>query len=213
MDDVDAEVTTEQPAQLEFFELPAQKPVPRRSPWQAMGRLSLRYDHAVLALIGGLIGCSVVFAFGVERGKRLAQAEQNFLDSIVVSSSFASKATPSVQTAATPKTSAKSEKAATASGGKAAPTVKTAPTPGKKLATPKAVASTKQFAIQVVSYRQQPLAQRELQRLKQRGETAFLVTKHEQMALVVGPFSTKAHAATKLTQLKQRYQDCFIRIL
>ena len=212
MDDIDAQVTTEQPAQLEFFDLPAHKPPQRRSSWQAMGQLSLRYDHAVLALIGTLIGCSVVFAFGVERGKRLAQAEQNLLESIAATSAPISKsALPSAEMAAAPIVSGKSGKAASASDVKAFPTPKA--TSGKKLAQPKAVASAPKFAVQLVSYRQQQLAQRELQRLKQRGEMVLLLTKQERVALVVGPFSTKAHAMEKLTQLKSHYQDCFIRVL
>ena len=70
-----------------------------------------------------------------------------------------------------------------------------------------------QFAIQVVSYRQPELAQKELQRLQQRGEHAFMLLKQGTAALLVGPFSTKETASVKLTGLRSLYHDCFVRNL
>ena len=71
----------------------------------------------------------------------------------------------------------------------------------------------KRFAVQVVSYEQPQLAQRELQRLHARGEQAFLIKRQERVVLYVGPFPSKDTAGLKLQLLRQQYRDCFIRVL
>ncbi len=45
--------------------------------------LHLRYDQLILVGVAGVIGVTVVFAFGVERGKQLARAEQSVVLSAV----------------------------------------------------------------------------------------------------------------------------------
>jgi len=65
----------------------------------------------------------------------------------------------------------------------------------------------------VVSYNRPKLAQQELQRLKERGEPAFLMTTQGRTVLFIGPFPTKEKASARLSSLKRHYQDCFIRSL
>ena len=194
-----------QQTQLELFETLPQATSPRRL-HVGMGRLTVRHDHAMLATMVGLIGCSVVFAFGVERGKQLARAERALLAPLA-------QHQPAAAPAADTKSSV--EKPASVSSTKAEErTPKTATaTPSKKPAEPKAIAERPGFGVQVVSYSQLPLAQRELKRLKQQGESAFLVTSKGRVALVVGPFASKQMATTKLVRLRESYQDCFLRVL
>ena len=174
--------------QFELFES-ASQPAGRR-PRLAIGQLHLRHDHAVLVGIVGLLGCSVVFALGVERGKRLARAEQPVLPAVA----SASPAKPGpIETSPVAKT--------------------VAAAPAQVVNVSPRATDRSGFAIQVVAFRQPQLAQRELQRLKQRGEPAFLVTRQERIVLYVGPFASKATAAAKLAGLKRQYQDCFIRTL
>ena len=211
----------EQSEQLQLFE--ATNVAPRRL--KPMSRMSLRCDHAVLLMIGGLIACSAVFALGIERGKQLARAEQPLLDSHARLRSELStpEASPTSQAAsASPIARQKLQRQAEPplSTGPAESTPGTAPaqkaTPSSKtprIKTKLAAASSSQFAVQVVSYTQATLADRELQRLKQQGEPAFLATNQGRVSLLVGPFSNKAHASSKLTDLRQRYQDCFVRSL
>ena len=71
-------------AQLELFESPPQAPDRRGMP-APMRSVHLRPDHAVLLMIIGLIGSAVVFAAGVERGKRLVRAERLLLSPAVPS--------------------------------------------------------------------------------------------------------------------------------
>ena len=156
--------------QLELFESPPQAP-DRRGVRAPVRSVSLRPDHAVLLMIIGLIGSAVVFAAGVERGKRLVRTERLLL----------SPHEPGLSR-----------------------------TP---VATPKAVVSRPRFAIQVASYSQPKFAQQALQRLQQQGEQAFVVNKQDRMVVLIGPFSTKGQASARLTDLRRRYQDCFVRTL
>lgn len=198
-------------AQLELFELPTQTSQRRGS--ASVGSVSLRYDHAVLATIVGLIGCSVVFALGVERGKQLVRAERPLLDARPpIRDHAASTHTPSQEASAAP--SATPSRSPNASAPATMPPPKATPSLGKGRRAPvKLATSQSRFAVQVVSYRQLQLARRELERLRQRGEQAFLVTKHGTVALLVGPFPTKANASEKRARLRAHYQDCFIRTL
>ncbi len=179
-----------------------------------IGHLQIRQDHAVLAMIVGLIGLSVVFAVGVERGKQVAQAEHPLLDShatVVSPRGGPSAEAPSDEAKANADSS--SERVTDAPSRRVAPQPKTVPNSQRK--APKAVAgqSRTRYAVQVVSYTRPTLANQELQRLKEQGEQAFLIVKPDRMALLIGPFPSKSAAATKLATLKRRYQDCFIQNL
>ena len=66
-------------SQLELFDVQRQSaPRPSR---EAVGRLliHLRYDQCVLAGMAGLIGLTMIFACGVERGKQLVRSERVLL--------------------------------------------------------------------------------------------------------------------------------------
>ena len=166
----------------------------------------MRPDHAVLGVILLLIGTSVVFAFGVERGKHVARTEPGIFEpSASVSQHQASAAGPGETLATRPPMGGKGS-AATSSAPNTVPK-QPSPKPGKTI-VPKS-----RFAVQVVSYSQLKLAQRELQRLQQRGEEAFLVSSQDRTVLLVGPFVNKERASSKLVSLKRRYQDCFVRAL
>ena len=67
--------------------------------------------------------------------------------------------------------------------------------------------------MQVVTYNRPLLARAELQRLQDTGEQAFLHQQRGRTVLLVGPFSTKHLAREKSTTLKERYGDCFVRLL
>ena len=179
----------------------------------------MRPDHAVLGLILLLIGTSVVFAVGMERGKRLVRTEPGVLEPLAaVPQRQASAASPGEALATRPVIGGKDGSATPPAPARealdrpGAPMTNIAPTqpPRKpsKMSAPKS-----RFAVQVVSYRQMKLAKRELQRLQQRGETAFLVTRQDRTVLLIGPFVDKERASSKLASLKRHYQDCFVRTL
>jgi hypothetical protein len=177
--------------QLELFVLPDDQ-TKNRGRLSAIGFVRIRQDHAVLFVIGGLIGISVVFAFGVERGKLLSKAEQALLLPSLKAPINTSPVEPSISLASAEATTAQAQQTS----------------PAKK-----AVPKPPQFAIQVVSYRQAQLAQKELDRLKRRGEPAFVLQRQGKAALLVGPFATKQTASEKLVSLRALYHDCFLKNL
>lgn len=164
-----------------MFDL-ASSPVPRPQR-ETLGRffLQLRHDQLVLVGIVGLIGVTVVFACGVERGKQLVRAEF-----------FAQQAASTREPASAPAVSP----------------------PAPKATQPKKpLGGRSRYAVQVVTYSRPQLAKLELDRLKARGEAAFLVIRDGRTRVYVGPFPSRSNADKKLAQLKTRYQDCFVRSL
>jgi len=71
----------------------------------------------------------------------------------------------------------------------------------------------KKYVIQVATYRNKTLAQKEKKLLEKKGYPVILSQKGKYMVIFVGKFSTKEEAQKKLKYLKSRYKDCFIRRL
>jgi hypothetical protein len=69
------------------------------------------------------------------------------------------------------------------------------------------------FAVQLASYQAKTFAQKEAEALKKRGFTPLILSKGKYTVLYVGTFSKKEEAQSALSQLKKRYDDCFIRRL
>jgi cell division septation protein DedD len=90
--------------------------------------------------------------------------------------------------------------------------------PRKLAATPPAATRQAQegksrYAVQVVTYSRPQSAKQELERLKARGERAFLVIREGRTIVYVGPFLSKVNASDKVAVLKAHYHDCFVKTL
>ena len=204
--------------QLEFFDAsPSAAPQPRAA---IPGRflMQLRHDQAVLCGMAGLLGITIVFACGVERGKHLVRTERLLLTRQEPLPASADRADARSTPLATPAAPAAEMPGAPA---KLSPMPTPASIPAKlKLKTryvdadgaPGAGARGR-YAVQVVSFKQPRRAQQEMQQLQGRGERAFLVMRNGVTVVYVGPFPTKAHARDKSVSLKPRYEDCFVRTL
>ncbi len=183
--------------QLELFDL-SNQPVARLQR-ETFGRLliHLRYDQLVLGGIATLLGVTVVFACGVERGKQLVRGERMMVarQQPAASDQKTAPAAPEQKAAVEPH---KAEKK----------TPSTPEAPAK--ATGKGAS---RYAVQVVTYSRPTLAKREMERLKARGERVFLVMRDGRTMVYVGPFPSKVNASEKLTSLRPHYQDCFIKPL
>ena len=203
--------------QLELFELSSQPAAPpTREP---AGRLvfHLRHDQIVLTGMAGLIGLTVIFACGVERGKQLVRSERGLLARQQPERSTAPAVEPTASVGK-PKTEPVVQSAkSVAAGAKTASETKkpnTAPSrlpadsPARAIKTGKS-----RYAIQVVTYSRPQLAKQEMDRLRARGEPAFLIIREGRVAVYVGPFPSKDHASEKLAGLKNRDQDCFLKTL
>lgn len=195
--------------QLELFHLTNQSaPRPHR---EALGRLwlPLRYDQLILASIAGLIGLTVIFATGVERGKELVRGERGILSREQTPAPVPAARSGTVEVVAGPKPAAPAE-----SGKPKATTAIPAAAPRPKARIKVAAeAGASRYAVQLAAYSQLRLARQELDRLRARGEQAFLVMRNGRTFVYVGPFPSRNHASERLTVLKPQYQDCFVRTL
>ena len=198
--------------QLELFDVTRQSaPRPQR---ETLGRflLQLRYDQLMLAGMTGLIGLTIVFAGGVERGKQLVRLEramlarQERLQPAAPQRSTSSDNAPSAPVAPTTKPKSSSAPAM-------APRVKPATKLASEMTPTPSKAGASRYAVQVVTYSRPHLAKQELDRLHARGESAFLVIRDGRTAVYVGPFPSRGNASEKVAMLKAKYQDCFVRSL
>lgn len=184
----------EQGNQLELFELTRQSaPRPHR---EALGRflLQLRYDQLLLAAMAGVIGLTIVFATGVERGKQLVRTERAML---------ARQQPAPVATPAAPATTATAPASSAVSSA-----------PAQKKEPVKAKAGKSRYAVQVVTCSRPQLAKQAMDRLRAKGERAFLVIRDGGRTVVyVGPFPSKDHAVEKVSALKTQFRDCFVKTL
>ncbi len=216
-------MTTEEGGQLELFELRHQPaPRPHREP---PGRffISLRHDQIVLTGVGGLLVLTVVFAGGVERGKHLVRAERALLARAPATTPAAHASPvaaepvstgPAATTTSVSNAQRKPSPAVSEPKGTVTPPVKTkAPVKVAAKSQRAAPGSASRYAIQVVTYSRPQLAKKELDRLRAKGERAFLVMRDGRTTLYVGPFPSRDNASSKLTMLKPRYHDCFLRVL
>lgn len=205
--------------QLELFEL-GEQPVPRirRTP---VGRclVQLRYDQLVLGVMAAVMGITVVFACGVERGKRLVRSERMLLarEQVAEPPTAKAKSKPAPVSAPTkikPRTRVvdgseapvigSTTPAGSATAGSVATAASLPPAPRERIG---------RYAVQVVTYSRPHLAKRELDRLQASGERAFLVMRNGRTVVYVGPFPSQGNAREKSANLKGRYADCFVKSL
>lgn len=69
------------------------------------------------------------------------------------------------------------------------------------------------YTIQLASYRTKTYAEKEAKELKKKGLLPLILSKGNYIVLCVGNFSNKQEAQLLLSELKKRYQGCFVRRL
>ena len=69
------------------------------------------------------------------------------------------------------------------------------------------------YTIQVASFKTEKSARREADKLQQQGVSTSLLNKGNYVCVCVGRFNEKQAAVVSLKELKETYQDCFIRRL
>lgn len=178
--------------------------------------LTLSLDKLVLVFIGFVIAFSVVYSFGVERGKR--SVEKRFEDMIPAHSA----------TLVQPKTSdeagkdknevvlnVKSEDPQVASQTSQTETTESAQTEPQESA-PLAMDLSGQmgkYTIQLVTYANQQQASQEVDRLKSDGHEGFIIPSGKYYQVCANIFENKKEAKDVLNQVKStgRYPDAYIR--
>lgn len=171
--------------------------------------VKLSYDHIIWGTIGLILILAVIYAVGIERGRRARLA----------AASATQIAAAPVQPAPAPKTAAAASPQLAPPKAQAAPVVTPPVTPAVRSATtgsasrPAQTASKKQYAIQLATYSQRPTAEREVKRLRDQGQAPFLIGRDGYSVLYVGAYPTAQEAKTALGPFRKRYPDCFVTVV
>lgn len=201
----------EQGKQLELFELTHQS-APRPHHRDTLGRvlLQLRHDQLVLVTMAGVIGLTIIFASGVERGKQLVRTER-----AILARQQTAPSTPQTQeaVAAVDRGESPARQVSTATPVPVTAAPMTAPAQKKKVPA-KIPGGKSRYAVQVVTFSQPKSAKKEMDQLRAGGEPAFLAIRDGGRTIVyVGPFPSKDNAVEKVSTLKTKYRDCFVKTL
>lgn len=154
------------------------------------------YEKVILIVIGFFATGLFSFSLGVEKGKKLALARDNFMPPVkqemVIEDKTVNNLIPNVP---------KPEKQP----------VITSEEIVKQLPAPQKTGSA--YTVQLASYKTRVSAQKEAQALKKKGFSTLILSKGSYVVLCVGNFSTKETARQLVLQLQKRYRDCYIRRL
>jgi cell division septation protein DedD len=159
------------------------------------------HEKTILLMIGAIALGVVCFGLGVEKGKGM------------VSPSGAKAPKESLATR-----SFKRQPAAKQAVAVPAPAALPAPVAAKEPAkavekAPAKFLEKQGFVIQLASYKNKSLADREAKALREKGFTPVLYPKGEFTVLCVGSIANKEAAFSMLPELRKRYSDCYIRRL
>ena len=163
------------------------------------------YEKAILIIVGFIITAMVSFALGVERGKKIITMKSRPHPFMASGEKVTNKA-------------ANQESMPVIVPAPAKPEPQVQPLPVIKEEEPAAPAVLAKeppgsYTIQVASFKQETRAQQEMDSLKKKGLVASVLTKGQYLIVCVGNFVKKDEARNLLSELKKRYQDCFIRRL
>jgi len=141
------------------------------------------YEKTILLLIAFIITGIVAFALGMDRGRRMAKIPT------ADSKQLAVKPQVKLPLSAGQKEIIENKVPAPIQGGAGS------------------------YTIQVASYQNNTYAQKEAGALKMKGFSPLITSKGKYIIVCVGNFPNQTTAKSLLSQLKKRYQDCYIRRL
>jgi len=190
-------------SQLELFsqindgsETPSARP--RAFSWQIRN-----HEKKLLLSIIFIIIAVVSFSLGVEKGKRITRQK------IAPGSNqlMAQKPQKAVTAPATPRAAAPDNQQPAANTLLANKSGSPLQIKEVKTVTPQAPG---RYTIQVASFKNRASAENESRSLKKKGYSTIVIAKGNYAVLCVGGFKDKESAKKVLSELKKRYQDCFI---
>jgi hypothetical protein len=141
------------------------------------------YEKIIFIIIGFIITGIVSFALGVQRGRSWAALKLNYQFNMVAKTQI-SKPVKTV--------------------------IKEQVSPVKLQEEPR---SAQNYTIQVATYQTKTYAQKEAELLRKNGFSPLVLSKDRYTIVCVGNFSDQKAAKSLLSELKKRYQDCFMRRL
>lgn len=196
--------------QTELFDLPSPRtlsedPVVSKTSFLEKTFITLRLDQAIGTALVLLVFFVLTFSWGVEKGKRSSPESQ------VIRLSSAAVPSPEVsKTAGVPALQPSFSTLTQESVPKEIPiTVAELPKPVAKVTKPDG-----KFTIQHVTYMTRSAADREIQKLAQKGYTAFVIPSGKHLQVCIAAFQSRPDAAQLLRQLRAQNLvsgDAYIR--
>lgn len=184
-------------------------------------QITLKLDKALLLLIAMIFAFTLSHSFGVERGKRIM--ERKFEALIPAQTQTFSAPDPmddpnevveseTVVLTETPKSDLKLlTPAIEGPMGKRDVAIQASETPAPP--TPTELKKMGNFTVQLVTYDNKTLAEKEITRLKSKGYEGFIIPSGRFFQVCANYFDNKSKARTDLEALKQtgRYPDAYVR--
>ena len=156
------------------------------------------YEKTILIIIGIVITGIISFSLGVDKGRRLSSSNNNSRFDFALKSGE-----PKIREASAPKGRQLQDN----------PLRPVTAPAGSIEEEPKVKEYIAVYTIQLASYRTKTSAQKEAETLKKKGLPPLILSKGGYAVLCVGSFSNREAAQSTLSELKKRYQDCYIRRL
>lgn len=183
--------------------LPSVSQNAQRASFLERTRLTLRLDQGLVALIALLVFYVLIFSFGVEKGKRLGlaelQAERTKRESMV--RELRAKIF-------SPKTSRETEISVELPASITGESVVSLPS------EPRAIVPAGQYTIQLITYKSQSAADREIQKLREKGHQGFVIPSGRYFQVCANGFTSRQEAQNILRQLKAQKiaaPDAYVR--
>ena len=213
-------------SQLELFSQPGRLGANKGNIRRALSSHFRNYEKAVISIICFLISCVIIFTLGIEKGKNIQLQDYTRLQTMPLPVQQKIKSDPEpkpIQVEPQIKTTPAEPVINTANitlqeNTPAKPAIITQQakdTSAKTLKNKSSVkrAAKERFTIQLASYQNKTIAQKEAQSLKKNGYTPLIIQKGNYSILCVGNFTDKTKAKSTLSKLKKQYHDSMIRRL
>jgi len=182
------------------------------------------YEKIVILIICFLICCTIIFTLGVEKGKNLRPESYSKITAApILQQEIKTNIAPDVKTAnieqetiaIKPEETIQQAKKIDAPAEKNKSLVNSAARSKERSFTESDVKNVKKgrFTVQLASYQNKTLAQKEAQNLKKNGYTPLIIPKGKYLILCVGNFTDESKAKSILSKLKKQYNDSRIRRL
>ncbi len=201
--------------QTDFFSQVEGKGAEPVRPRYMAAQISLSLENLVILAIAAIMVVIFSFSVGIERGRRaaLVSPDPSVSDGASMTATSTSKVNKALEKDDAKKLQADVPKMKPVTGASQA-VAKAEPKAGTKSSAVSKAPVSGAFTVQVASYKTQKPAQREADKLKEKGfKNVYVLPKGAYTIVCVGNFQSKADASDVQRQLKSRYQDFVVRRL
>ena len=168
--------------------------------------LSISHEQVVFIAIAAIMLMVLIFSLGVERGRRLVGIRT--AKESVPSAALSEVKEEAAAAAGMP--NEKYEKINLVKNDTVVERRYDEPSPPVR-AKDKRIVKSGLFTIQVIAYRSKKSAQRELEKLSEKGYKPFIITGGGYYQICVGEYADKDKSKNDFLELKKNYKDSFIR--